>query len=88
MARQAARHSLCAHLLIEGAAPLGAPSAAFLSASGPRFLTEQSALTLSASSSREVVVPPGGVRRRPGVGGVRSSPARGRHIRLHHRDAS
>ena len=47
------------------------------SASGPRFLTEQSALTLSASSSREVVVPPGGVRRRPGVGGCVHPPPAG-----------
>ncbi len=36
------------------------------------------------SSSRQVIVPAGGVRRRPGAWGVRSSPARGHRIRLHH----
>ena len=67
----------------DDAAPLGAPSRrltmqrAALSATTQRWRGP-----LSASSWREVLVPPGGVRHRPGAWEERSSPARGRRILL------
>ena len=51
------------------------PVRAFRRATGPH---------LSASSSRPVLVPGGGGRRRPRAWRVRSSPARGHRILLHH----